>query len=199
MNNSFIYRNIHIYRILMNLIYSFKYKQRFLDIINEIRASDKTIVELCFGDIHIAGECKKRGVTWIGIDINEKFVNFALKKGFHAIKDDLILMETLPLSDLCIISGSLYHFHDDIDSILNKMLVSSQRIIISEPVVNWSSKKGIIGKISRKHTNAGKGAESFRFDKQSMIDTLDSLKNKLNFAYRIISIKRDMIIEIKKK
>lgn len=199
MNNSFIYKNIHIYRILMNILYSLKYKKRFSEIVNEFSENDKNILELCFGDIYIADECRKRGINWMGIDISENFVKFANKKGYHAIKDDLTKIETLPLSDICIMCGSLYHFHNEIDLILGKMLASSQKIIISEPIVNLSSKKNLIGKISKILTNAGKGAENFRFNKESIIDTLDELKNKMSFEYKIISIKRDILIEIKKR
>jgi len=198
MNNSFVYKNIYIYRIMMNILYSLKYKKRFYEIAKEISENDKNVLELCFGDIYIANECKKKGILWTGIDINENFVNFANRKGLHAIKADLTQIETLPLSDICIMSGSLYHFHNEMGLILNKMLASAKRIIISEPIINLSSKKGFVGTISRKLTNAGKGAENFRFDEQSIIDTMDKLKDKMNFEYRVISIKRDILIEIKK-
>ena len=44
--------------------------------------------------------------------------------------------------------------------------------------------------------NAGKGKESFRFNKSSIINTLEQYKSKLNFNYQIISIKKDILIEI---
>ena len=43
------------------------------------------MLELCFGDILIASECKKREMQWTGIDLNPTFVNFAIRHGFHAI------------------------------------------------------------------------------------------------------------------
>jgi len=180
----------------MNILYLFKYKQRFIDIIELISENDKSILELCFGDIHIANTCKDRGLHWHGIDINESFVKYAKNKGFEATKQDLACLNIFPTADVCIMSGSLYHFHNEIELLFLKMLKSAPKIIISEPIINLSSKKGIIGKISKKLTNAGKGNESFRFNKISIINTLEQYKNKLNFKYRIISIKKDILIEI---
>ncbi len=198
MSNSIIYKNIHLYRLMMNTLYSLKYRKRFNDIVNEISENDKKILELCFGDILIAEECRKRNIDWTGIDISKNFVNFAIKNGYHAMMDDVTKLERLPSSDICIMCGSLYHFHDEIEKLLTKMLASAKRILISEPVINLSAKKGFIGKLSRILTNAGKGAENFRFDEHSIIVTLDSLKNKMKFEYRIISKSRDIVIEIKK-
>jgi hypothetical protein len=198
MSKSFIYSNIYTYRFLMNILYPLKYKKRFLEISREISEKDSNILELCFGDIYIANECRKNGINWTGIDINENFVDFAAKRGYNAIKKDISKIDSFPLSDICIISGSLYHFHGEIESLIQKMLDSTQKIIISEPINNLSSKKGFIGKISGILTNAGKGAENFRYNRQSITDMLNKLKDKLNFEYRIISANHDIVIEIKK-
>ena len=182
----------------MNTLYSLKYRKRFNDIVKEILSEDKNILELCFGDILIAEECRKRKIRWTGIDISKNFVNFAIRKKFDAVCDDLTKIENLPVSDVCIMCGSLYHFHNEIEMIFRKMLAAAPRILISEPVINLSSGKGFISKLSRLLTNAGKGAENFRFDEKSIIDTLNGLKNKMKFEYRVISKSRDIVIEIKK-
>ena len=155
-----------------------------------------TVLELCFGDIIIAKECKKREIQWTGIDLNPVFVNFAQSLGYHAILEDVLLMEHIQPCDVCIMSGSLYHFHADIENIMAKLYASAPYVIISEPVVNLSSGKGFIGKLARIFTNAGKGNEDFRFNKISLIETLDKFRNELGFSYRVISVKRDMLIEI---
>ena len=51
MGISIIYRNIYIYRILMNILYRMKYLTRFHDIIDLMKPSDKTVLDLCFGDV----------------------------------------------------------------------------------------------------------------------------------------------------
>lgn len=196
MKASIIYRNIFIYRFVMNVLYLMKYKKRFYDIISLFNKEDKRVLELCFGDIIIAQECKKRNISWIGYDINEYFVKKAELKGFKAFQADLSTLDSFPKSDVCIMCGSLYHFKDEIGNLLAKMLNSSPKIIISEPIENISSQKGILGKISRFLTNAGKGNENFRFDKTSIIETLDKYSELHHYTFKTISITRDILIEI---
>ncbi len=196
MKTSIIYRNIHIYRLVMNILYSMKYKKRFTDILSLFDNEDKSVLELCFGDTIIAQECKKRNILWIGFDINKYFVNTAKLKGFNAIQADLATLDSFPKADVCIMCGSLYHFNDDLESLFAKMLKSSHKIIISEPIENISSQKGIIGKISRILTNAGKGDENFRFNQTSIIETLNKYSQIQHFTFKTISIKRDILIEI---
>jgi len=193
---SIIYENIYIYRVVMNLLYSLKYKTRFNDIVNLIKKSDKKVLELCFGDTIIAEECRKRNIFWTGYDINEYFIRNAKKKGLNAILADISQIERFPRADICIISGSLYHFILEIDLLLRKMLDASPKIIISEPIENLSSQKNIIGAISKILTNAGKGHENFRFDKNSIIEILNKYSDSHQFSYKIVSSKRDILIEI---
>ena len=180
----------------MNVLYLGKYRQRFTDVIKLISTDDKSVIELCFGDILIAQYCKRKDIDWIGIDINDYFVQYANKMGFKAFADDLVKTKEIKSSDVCIMIGSLYHFNNDIELVLSKMLQAAPKIIISEPIVNLSSSKGWLGTLSKKLTNAGKGEENFRFNKESIINTLDKYSTLLKFSYRIISIKRDILIEI---
>jgi len=180
----------------MNLLYGFRYRQRFRDIIAVIPGNAVSITELCFGDIYIAGECRRKEIRWTGIDINSAFVKFAGKKSYHAIHRDISIMDDLPPADVCIMSGSLYHFHFDLENIILKMLHSAPVVILSEPVINLSSGNGWIGKLSRRFTNAGKGHENFRFDEKILLETLEQYKLRLDFTYRTISVKKDMLIII---
>lgn len=197
MKVSIIYRNIHIYRLIMNALYTFGYKQRFKDIINCIDLKhDNSVLDLCFGDIYVAELCKKNNITWIGYDINPYFTKYAKKKGFNASVVDISEIHELPKSDVCIISGSLYHFYPNAHELLKKMVNSSNKVLISEPVRNFSSKSGLIGKIAHIFSNAGKGEEIFRFNETSIIDFLDTYKKELHFSYIVQSIKRDIVIQI---
>ncbi len=180
----------------MNVLYKGKYKKRSYDIINRIDDKNKKVLDLCFGDVIIAEECKKRNIEWIGFDINPYFAKYAQKKGFNASTQDIEKLSVFPKADICILSGSLYHFYPEIKLILAKMLDSSAKIIISEPIINLTSQKGIIGKIAGVLSNAGKGEESFRFTSESIKLTLSNLKEELNYDFKIIDEKRDILIEI---
>jgi hypothetical protein len=173
-----------------------KYKKRFQDIIKRFTEKDKSVLDICFGDTIIADECKRRNIIWMGYDLNSYFVVRAQKNGFNASLADVVEIQSFPKADVCVMCGSLYHFIEEIETVLTKLLDSAPKILISEPVENLSSQKGMIGTISKILTNAGKGKESFRFDKKSLIDVLDVYKIKLHFNYIVISTQRDMLIEI---
>src|SRR5579872_6367027 len=194
---SLVYKNIYFYRFLMNLIYAGNYKERFKKIIEVIDGiAPRSILELCFGDTFIAAYCKKKDISWQGIDINENFVKRAKRMGYSAICKDVLLADPFIKNDLCIISGSMYHF-DPVQRIvlLKKILASSEKVIISEPIVNLASQKGIIGFIARRSANAGKGQESFRYNEKSLKSALDELGREFDFSYKIVGfIKKDIII-----
>jgi len=192
MTQSLVYKNICIYRLLMNVLYLGKYKRRFERINSIINKNTKNVIEYCFGDIYIARFCKNRNIQWTGYDLNKNFVKYAKKHGYAAINEDITKFSNFPNCDTCIIIGSLYHFNNECFDLLQKMIKSSKQIIISEPIKNLSSSKGIIGYIAKRSANVGKGQEVFRFNEKSLIELI----HKLNVKYKIISIDKDIIIEI---
>ena len=194
---SLIYNNLFIYRLLMNVLYLGKYTERFDDIIKLIDPKkEKFITELCYGDVHIAEWCKANSVNWTWIDINQKFVNFAIKKRFNAICLDLKKESAFPVVDTVIIAGSLYHFHGILDEFLLKIMSSCSRLIISEPIHNLSNSGGFIGRIASHSANAGNGAEEFRYDKKELIKTLAELCGNRWILHIVNDQKRDIILEV---
>jgi hypothetical protein len=191
-NTSLIYRNIYLYRLIMNLLYKGSYNQRFKKICRLIEA--ESVVELCFGDTNIAEYCRQKGIDWTGFDMNAQFVSYARKKGFDARLADVKQLKEFPPSDLCIISGSMYHFVDDIDSLILKMMKSAKQIIISEPIQNLSNRNDLIGYLAKRSANCGEKQESFRFTQSTFEDMLFRLSVKCCFKFRLIgTIKKDII------
>jgi hypothetical protein len=196
---SFIYQHISIYRAVMNLLYLGRYKRRFTPIIDQLKTlpGNAQILELCFGDLYIASFCKKAGYRWMGIDLNTYFVERARRLGYHAWSDDLSVTKTLPKADVCIMIGSLYHFHDNAFSMLEKMLNASDILVISEPVINFSSARGFIGSLAKRAANAGKGNEAFRYTASSLICLLEESSSLL--GYRVAATQdlgKDLLIKI---
>jgi hypothetical protein len=180
MSRGIIYQNICIYRMVMNLLYGFSYKKRFRLIAPHIQGLK--VNELCFGDLIIAQYCRKNMVTWHGYDINERFVSRANGKNFSATLCDLEKQKSLPDSDTCIIVGSLYHFKKNPEHIYDLMFSTATRIIISEPVKNLSSKKNFIGRLAAKMSDAGSGAESFRYNETELLKSIEIPAKKYNFT-----------------
>ncbi len=201
-DTSIVYKNIHLYRAIMNLLYTGSYRKRF-SVIENVIAKEKpsSILELCFGDVYIAKYCKQHNIQWMGLDINQSFVDYAVQNNFNAKCVDLVTIKELDKSGMVIISGSLYHFAPQhTDALFTKILQSTGKILISEPVQNLSSKKGFIGYLARRSANAGKGNEEFRYNEESFNKDIDSICLKFNLDEKLIGfLKKDMIVLLTKR
>jgi hypothetical protein len=182
----------------MSLLYGGNYYKRFDPIRKLIKG--KSVTELCFGDTVIADFCRKNNIEWTGYDINAEFINNAVNKGLNAYLKDVNTIETFGPSDICMMIGSFYHFHLNPEKILRKMLDCSKEIIISEPVINLSDRKGLIGKLAKASANVNGKKQSFRYTETSLLKLLDSQSKELGFTYKIAGyISKDLIIVIYKK
>ena len=183
----------------MNFLYLGRYRQRFQDIIAVMAPGDRRIIELCFGDIYIAEYCKKSLRQWTGYDINDVFVDYALKCGHHAVHADILSLKKLPRADVLIFAGSLYHFNENLHHIWQLMTSCATKIILSEPIKNITSAKNFIGKIGARASAVRNGAEAFRFERDSLIQMLDCFQETYNFTYEIVSEKKDILIVINER
>jgi hypothetical protein len=182
----------------MNLLYAGNYYKRF-DAVRKLIKADR-VVELCFGDTVIADFCKKNKIDWTGYDINPVFVKNAVNKGYNAQLANINAGVNLNSADVCIMSGSFYHFHSDPKKILTKMLKCADQIILSEPIVNLSSKEGIIGKLAKASANVNGKEHAFRFTETSLLNLLNDLRNELKFTYEVAGrVSKDIIIVINKR
>ncbi|MCE3277969.1 MAG: hypothetical protein K0S44_160 [Bacteroidetes bacterium] len=181
----------------MNLLYKGEYLKRFKAVIKLLK--EKNAIELCFGDTYIADHCFKNKISWKGYDINAGFVEHAKSKGYNAELSDLNTIPGLEKAEVCIITGSLYHFHSGLEALIKKMFESAPRILISEPVINLSDQTGIIGKLAKRSASVKGKEQEFRYTETTLIKELESLSNKLNFTFTIRDrISKDIIIELNK-
>ena len=199
---SFVYRNIFIYRLIMNLLYMGRYKKRFRPVTEHLKnlQPGACVLELCFGDIYVADFCKRSGYRWTGLDINADFVKSARRMGFDARQADLAQGEALPKADVSVMIGSLYHFHSEARAILARMFDASRTVILSEPVSNLSTRDGLIGLLAKKGASVGKGDEIFRYDRGSFIAMLEQYKELI--GYRIADTRdqgKDLIVKLQKQ
>lgn len=193
---SFIYQHLLIYRFVMNLLYFGGYARRFKKVIALLDPlKDRSVTELCFGDIYIAQWCKENGVKYIGLDINPHFVVGARRKGYDVRLVNLRAYTVLPRSEVVIMMGSLYHFHDILEGLFETIMNSCERFIISEPILNLTSRNDIIGRIARVSANAGQGHEDFRFNNASLHVALEKAA-KGRYEINYFSSGKDAIVEI---
>lgn len=196
MCRSIIYRRVSVYRLVMGLLYTGRYRGRFDDVCELIREDDRTVLELCFGDVAVAGYCRRQGRRWIGLDLSEAFVAHAVKRGFDARREDLLRSEVLPPCDLCVMMGSLYHFEQHLPALFARIKQASARLVLSEPVRTWTNAGGLRRYLAKILTRAGERDEVFRFTETSLIQALDRLREEVGFNYRVIRVARDMIVEV---
>lgn len=169
---------------------------RFDPVINLIQEVDACVLELCFGDVVVAEACRQRGVSWIGLDASPAFVANALRSGYDARQADLLKGEPLPMCDLCVMMGSLYHFESCLSELFARIKGVSKRFVISEPIQNWTSGSGLRRCLAITLTRTGNRAQAFRFTEATLLQALDRLSQEVGFEYHVVGVSRDMIVEV---
>ncbi len=170
---SLIYSSLPLYRLMMNLLYTGSYKGRMKQL-SLLLQEQQHCLELCFGDTILASICKQKNMAWTGLDINNYFVHCALKRGYEAKQADVAQLTTLPIADVCVMAGSLYHFNENALSLITKMTTSAPRVIICEPVHNLSSRKGLLGWFARRSAGTSAGPAHFRYTRESFLCLMES-------------------------
>lgn len=182
---TFIYSNLLIYRTVIRLLYGRNTSDRYLNVFKIVQELDaNSIVELCFGDTKVATLSECNQISWKGIDISTAFVQKAIYNGFDAYQLDLTKNFNLPPSDLVLIQGSLYHFHDKLNRFLLSATAHTGYLLISEPTTNLldSTKNPLFKKLVGRLTSSHLDEQNFRY-------TSDSLKTELKIWARTNNFK----------
>lgn len=195
MQRSLVYSHIYSYRLAMNLLYGGRYHQRFVNIFKLIGSRARSVCDLCFGDTVIAEWCASRDIRWMGVDLNPHFCERARKRGFDAREGDIFSLK-LPNADVFIMGAALYHFHTRLSDLIDLVFSHSNRFILSEPIQNLSSRNDLIGRWARRSRNPGNGDAEFLYNEQSLLQALDEQKTRKGFDYRVVSVNRDILIDI---
>lgn len=182
---SFIYKNISFYRAAMQVLYKGKYRQRF-DPVKKLLLEKNcdSVVEICFGDTIIAEFCKEHQIRWKGMDANPSFVARAQKNGFQADLEQIHHHSVFPTCDAVVMMGSLYHFEKDSMPLVLSLLSSTRVLILNEPIKNLSQKK-MTRALAARLSDSGKGPESFRFSKESLLQLANEITQLVPFSFYI--------------
>jgi SAM-dependent methyltransferase len=174
-STSLIYRSARGYELLMRVLYGRHYAARMRAIAEQVR-DGASVLELCCGPGTLYDrQLRGRVGGYIGIDVNERFVDALRRRGVDARRMDLANAgEPLPGADVAIMQASLYHFLPDAGAIVDRMLAAArERVVISEPVRNLASSglPGVALLGRRAADPGGAGAHEERFTEA----TLDAL------------------------
>lgn len=165
-----IYWHPVLYAATMRLLYGKHYTARYVDIAGLIPAGSR-VIDVCMGDGRLYTDfLKDKNVSYLGLDINARFVRHAQKRGIPAQVFDLN-QEALPPSDYVVMQGSLYHFIPNEREILEKLLAATRsKLIISEPVKNLSSSSNrLVAWLARKASTTQNGKAENRFHSVNLV------------------------------
>ncbi len=186
MSTSLIYRSARGYELLMRALYGRHYEDRMRAVADRVPPG-ASVLELCCGPgtlylRHLRG----RAGPYIGLDVNEGFVERLRRQGVDARQLDLTSDDDAPLpgADVVLIQASLYHFLPDAERIVDRMLAAAHaRVIVSEPIRNLSSSEApLIGRLGQRAADPGVGGHEHRFSEE----TLDRLMER--YAPRVMTV-----------
>ena len=176
-------------------MYFYTYGNYFKDyqvIFSLIPSSSKKVIELCFGDIYLANICKQNQIDWTGYDISNFFVENAKKRNLNAIKANLHDCNIDTTCDAIIISRSLYHFKDTLDSFFEKLLKCSRNIIICESLNSFgNSKNKVFRMVAQYLTHSGDSDHVYRYNENSILKDIEYLCSKYKLTVKRQIIKND--------
>jgi SAM-dependent methyltransferase len=185
MSTSLIYRSARGYELVMQVLYGRHYEARMRAVAAEV-PEGSSVLELCCGPgtlytRHLRG----RVAHYIGLDVNEKFIETLGRAGVDARAIDLAAdRRQLPAADVVIMQASLYHFLPDAEEMVERMVTAARdRVIVSEPIRNVaSSELPVIGALGRRGADPGVGGHARRFTEA----TLDLLMQR--YRSRVLKV-----------
>jgi SAM-dependent methyltransferase len=174
---SFIYRNSRIYEIVMRLLYGRYYEDRYIALANLIPAGS-SVLDLCCGPgVLYTRYLRGKSVRYVGLDVNERFIEALTSQGGAGIVMDLRDDNPLPKADYIVMQASLYHFIPRASQMVARMLKSANRqAIIAEPIQNLtSSSNPLLALAGRFFTNPGSGDQPHRFTESDLDQLISGL------------------------
>jgi SAM-dependent methyltransferase len=188
LSTSLVYRSALGYELLMRALYGRHYTDRMSAVATRVPAGS-SVLELCCGPgtlyLH---HLRDRAGSYIGLDVNERFLERLRRHGIDARALDLAAGdEPLPTADVALMQASLYHFLPRADRILESMLEAArERVIVSEPIRNLaSSRLPLIGVLGRAAADPGVGGHAQRFTEATLDALMGRYRDRVIEAFTI--------------
>jgi SAM-dependent methyltransferase len=188
MSTGIIYRSAHVYEVLMRGLYGRHYAARMSAVAEQVPAG-ASVVELCCGPGTLYRRyLQARTSSYIGLDVNGRFVARLRREGIDARQVDLAAAaEPLPAADVAIIQASLYHFLPDAGQIVDLMVAAArERVILSEPIRNLATSDiPLVGRLGRQAADPGVGGHAQRFTEQTLDALMAAYRERIIAAFAI--------------
>src|SRR5947209_7260452 len=120
--SSLVYRSPWIYEAVMRLLYGRHFHARYA-VLAGLVLDGASVVELCCGPgLLYLDHLRARGIDYLGLDVNPRFVAALRAAGARAECRDVADGRPLPEGDILIMQASLYQFLPDPNPVVEAML-----------------------------------------------------------------------------
>jgi len=180
----------------MRLLYRSSYRERY-EVVARLVPEGAKVVEFCCGCGFLYEKyLSRKRVEYVGIDLLPQMVGRLRRLGVKVLVGDLLHMD-LPVGEVCVMLGSLYHFHPDEAEVIDRMARSGRGILL-EPVLNISGSHHWILKLVAKYLSyIGKTSSSYRLESNRLDEVLRrpdlqilSDERVLNGKYRLVQFQK---------
>jgi len=132
-----IYKFPWLYERVMKLLHGADLDGRYRKIAEFIGKG--TVLDIGCGTGLLAAYLKPR-VKYIGIDLNERFLKYAHKKGLDVFKINVLDVKAYPPADYYVICDLLHHINPKHQTLLKELCALGGTLIVCEPFVTSKSK-----------------------------------------------------------
>ena len=167
-----IYSSPLLMELMLRLKYGRFYDLRLNRVTQEVPEGAK-VIDLCCGDCAIYfRNLYRKGIDYLGIEINPRMARQVNKKGAKVIVADVRTYE-IPPCDVLLCLSSLYQFSDQSANLIQLAQQVANKIVVLEPVENFaSSRNPFISSLAARMTDFGEGPVSFRFEEDELVKML---------------------------
>jgi SAM-dependent methyltransferase len=170
LGTSLVYRSATLYDLAMRLLYGPHHADRDRAIAALI-PDGASVVDLCCGPGFLyERQLRRKGVDYLGLDINPRFVRRVERLGARAQVRDLRGDEPLPQADFIVMQASLYHFLPDVEPVLARMRAAARTsVVVAEPIRNLATGRvPLLSALAGRMADPGVGRCARRFDERSL-------------------------------
>lgn len=166
---SLIYSSPLLLGLLLRIKYGRYYDFRLRRVALEIPEGAR-VVDLCCGDCAVYLQyLHKKGVDYLGIDINWRIARLIKEKGARVMVADVRTCD-IPPCDVLLCLGSLYRFSNEYNHMFQSAQQVANKIVLLGLVENLaSSKNALIASVAAWMTDSGEGPVSFHFQEDALV------------------------------
>jgi len=133
---SLLYWSPWAYRLVMRARYGHAYDERYR-VVADLVPDGSHVVDLCCGCGYLYTKfLARRGIAYTGVDLLPAMTRVLRQRPVRLVHGGVLDLATLPTGDVCVMLGSLYHFHPREADVLRRMVASAPRALLLEPVEN---------------------------------------------------------------